>query len=335
MTAKHSSAKTNGYSQQLQQLKNKESHLLKEVGDQWQTPTPLFWGVNAKFGPFVHDLFTDGHNSKCPNFYTAEDNALVQDWTKDFAGGVGFANPPYSRPSLDDDNQAITGMRNIIAKAMAEREKGAKFVFAIKCAPSEVWWPEHADHVCFVRGRISFDLPTWFIPANEKQEASSAGFGMAIVVFDKNWTGERMSYISRDALVKQGQMLLDMIEITAKSQGYTSSSIENQPDDSEKGEKIASSQIDIEAQISRHEKQTVNEPEQTAETIKSKCVWPNEVFDIVEKAFELHPDKISNYRHRALCEQTNKMRLDGDSLDDVLTELTAMLAKCEPIGEVA
>lgn len=317
MTSKHSSAKTNGYSQQLQQLKNQQSHLLKEVGDQWQTPTPLFWGINAKFGPFVHDVFTDGHNSKCPNFYTAEDNALVQDWTKDFAGGVGFANPPYSRPCLDDENQAITGMRNIIAKAMAEREKGAKFVFAIKCAPSEVWWPEHADHVCFVRGRISFDLPTWFIPANEKQEASSAGFGMAIVVFDKNWTGERMSYISRDALVKQGQMLLDMIEITAKSQGYISSIIENKSVDRGNGEKITSSKIDIEEQIT------------------SKCVWPNEVFDIVEKAFELHPDKISNYRHRTLCEQANKMRLDGDSPDDILTELSAMLAKCEPIGEVA
>ncbi|MPY26939.1 phage N-6-adenine-methyltransferase [Shewanella sp. YLB-07] len=324
MTAKNSKAKTNLYVQQLEQLKQKKTHLLKEVGDQWQTPTPLFWGINAKFGPFVHDIFTDDHNSKCPNFYTAEDNALVQDWTKDFAGGIGFANPPYSRTSLDDDNQAITGMRKIIAKAMAERDKGAKFVFAIKCAPSEVWWPEQADHVCFVRGRISFELPQWFIPANEKQEASSAGFGMAIVVFDKNWTGERLSYISRDALVKQGKMLLDMIDAAAKTKAanYIPTQITTSHNDSNTlGQ---SAQIDIEEQIAR-------EPAQT----NKKSGWPNEVFDLVEKAFAAYPEKISNYRHRHLCERANELLLLQHKHSDVLTELNAMLDKCEPMGEVA
>ncbi|WP_422880085.1 DNA N-6-adenine-methyltransferase [Morganella morganii] len=34
--------------------------MLKEVGDQWRSPDPLYWGINAKFGPFTLDLFTDG-----------------------------------------------------------------------------------------------------------------------------------------------------------------------------------------------------------------------------------------------------------------------------------
>ncbi|MEC4724295.1 phage N-6-adenine-methyltransferase [Shewanella sp. D64] len=35
---------TNPYVQRLEQLKQQPTHLLKEVGDQWQTPAALFWG---------------------------------------------------------------------------------------------------------------------------------------------------------------------------------------------------------------------------------------------------------------------------------------------------
>lgn len=202
------------YANALRAQKAKPVHLLKEVGDQWQTPPALYWGIFAKFGPFILDLFSDGDNAKCPRYYTVEDNALTQDWTKDLAGGKAYANPPYSRASYED-KQAITGMRNIIAKSIEERDKGAQFVYLIKSATSEVWWPEDADHVCFIRGRISFDLPEWFNPANKTQEASSAGFACAIAIFDKTWRGERMSYINRDDLLRDGQVMLDMIEAAA------------------------------------------------------------------------------------------------------------------------
>ncbi|GIU15701.1 lambda phage type II restriction-modification system DNA N-6-adenine-methyltransferase Dam [Shewanella sp. c952] len=203
------------YAQRLAKLKQQTQHYLKEVGDQWQTPPALFWGVFAKFGPFVLDLFTDGSNNKCPNFYTVEDNALTQDWTAELKGGKAYANPPYSRASIEDGN-AVTGMRSIIKKTLLEREQGAKMVYVIKSATSEVWWPEDADHVCFIRGRISFDLPEWFKPANKKQEASSAGFACAIAVFDKEWQGERMGYINRDDLLRDGQTMLGMVEAAAQ-----------------------------------------------------------------------------------------------------------------------
>jgi hypothetical protein len=35
------------------------------------------------------------------------------------------------------------------------------------------------------RGRIGFDLPTWFVPADDKQKPTSAFFAGAIVIFDK------------------------------------------------------------------------------------------------------------------------------------------------------
>ncbi|WP_265093225.1 DNA N-6-adenine-methyltransferase, partial [Salmonella enterica] len=69
---------SNKYCQALAELRNKSAHELKEVGDQWRTPDLLFWGINAMFGPLTLDLFADDDNAKCPVWYTADDNALVQ-----------------------------------------------------------------------------------------------------------------------------------------------------------------------------------------------------------------------------------------------------------------
>ncbi|MGL6147046.1 MAG: phage N-6-adenine-methyltransferase [Plesiomonas sp.] len=203
----------NAYSQRLTELKSRPSCKLKEIGDQWRTPAELYWGINAKFWPFTLDLFTDGDNSKCRNFYTAENNALLQDWTGDLKklGGSAFANPPYSRASQDDDSNYVTGMRHIIDKTIKERDAGARIVFLIKSATSEVWWPEEADHIAFIRGRISFDVPEWFVPEEGTAAESGAGFASAVAIFDSKWRGDRMSYISREALEGLGGDILSMI----------------------------------------------------------------------------------------------------------------------------
>lgn len=194
---------------ELEELRNKPAHMLKEVGDQRRTPDALYWGINAKFGPFTLDLFTDGQNSKCPNYYTAEVNALTQDWSEKLKelGGAAYGNPPYSRSSYHD-KQAVTGVRNIMEHAQAMREKGGRYVFLLKAATSEVWWPEWADHVAFIRGRIGFDLPDWFVPANEKQKPSGAFFAGAVVILDKDWQGDKISYISRDELIATGELFM-------------------------------------------------------------------------------------------------------------------------------
>lgn len=194
---------------ELEELRNKPAHMLKEVGDQWRTPDALYWGINAKFGPCTLDLFTDGQNSKCPNYYTAEDNALTQDWSEKLKelGGAAYGNPPYSRATYHD-KQAVTGMVHIMEYAQAMREKGGRYIFLIKAATSETWWPEYADHVAFIRGRIGFDLPDWFVPANEKQKPSGAFFAGAVVILDKDWRGEKISYISRDELITIGELFM-------------------------------------------------------------------------------------------------------------------------------
>ncbi|WP_250208936.1 phage N-6-adenine-methyltransferase [Morganella morganii] len=193
----------------LEELRNKPTHMLKEIGDQWRTPDALYWGINAKFGPFTLDLFTDGQNSKCPNYYTAEDNALTQDWSEKLKelGGAAYANPPYSR-AIYYGKQAVTGMVHIMKYAQAMREKGGRYIFLIKAATSETWWPEYADHVAFIRGRIGFDLPDWFVPANEKQKSSGAFFAGAVVILDKDWQGDKVSYINRDELLAIGELFM-------------------------------------------------------------------------------------------------------------------------------
>ncbi|HAH9864820.1 TPA: phage N-6-adenine-methyltransferase [Escherichia coli] len=204
---------TNKYCQALAALRSKPAHELKEVGDQWRTPDLLFWGINALFGPLVLDLFADDDNAKCPAWYTAEDNALTQDWSERLAelGGAGYGNPPYSR-SQYHEKQAITGMTHIMNYAAAKREKGGRYVFLIKAAPSETWWPEDADHIVFIRGRIGFDLPVWFVPADEKQKPTSAFFAGAIAVFDKSWRGERFSYINRTELEAKGRAFMALAQ---------------------------------------------------------------------------------------------------------------------------
>lgn len=207
----------NTYCKNLNELRSRPAHLLKEVGDQWRTPDLLFWGINAMFGPLVLDLFADDDNAKCPAWYTAGDNALTQDWSERLAelGGAGFGNPPYSRTQYHE-KQAITGMRHIMAHTLAMREAGGRYVFLIKAATGEVWWPEEADHIAFIRGRISFDLPDWYRPAEGQPSESSAGFGAAIAVFDKTWKGPNFGYINRSDLEEKGKAFMTLAQFAAQ-----------------------------------------------------------------------------------------------------------------------
>lgn len=120
--------------------------------------------------------------------------------------GTAFANPPYST-AKQHEGEYITGMRH----THGMRELGGRYVFLIKSATSEVWWPENADHVAFIRGRIGFDVPLWYRLADARQEATSAGFGAAIAIFDKAWRGPAHSYVSREQLMAHGEVFLAQI----------------------------------------------------------------------------------------------------------------------------
>ncbi|MGL4892743.1 MAG: phage N-6-adenine-methyltransferase, partial [Aeromonas veronii] len=210
----------NHYAEALALLQAQPDHELKQIGDQWQTPKALAWGLFHQFaptlGPVVLDMFADDCNTLLPNYYDAEDNALTQDLAADLRrlGGAAFANPPYSRPCVDGNGNAITGMEAILNYCRNQRDLGAKIMLLIKAATSETWWPEDADFIQFISGRIGFEVPSWYVPRDPKKDKpSSSGFASAVVIFDTSWQGERRPEASlrRDDLVTTGQLILDMI----------------------------------------------------------------------------------------------------------------------------
>ncbi|HHQ4796483.1 phage N-6-adenine-methyltransferase [Aeromonas veronii] len=210
----------NHYAKALAELQLQPDHELKQIGDQWQTPKPLAWGLFHHFaptlGPVVLDMFADDCNALVPNYYDAEGNALTQELAADLRrlGGAAYANPPYSRPCSDDDGNPITGMEPILNFCREQRAQGAKIMLLIKAATSETWWPEDADFIQFISGRIGFEVPSWYVPRDPKKDKPSAsGFASAVVIFDASWHGERRpeARLRRDDLITTGQIILDMI----------------------------------------------------------------------------------------------------------------------------
>jgi len=71
-------------------MKNKNIHFSSR-SDLWETPQWLFDKLNKEHN-FNLDVCATKENTKCQNYFTEENNALMQNWT-----GNCFMNPPYSK----------------------------------------------------------------------------------------------------------------------------------------------------------------------------------------------------------------------------------------------
>jgi len=63
------------------------------IRQDWDTPQLLFDKVNKEFN-FEWDLAASKENTKCPKFFTQQDDGLKQKWE-----GVCWLNPPYGDKS--------------------------------------------------------------------------------------------------------------------------------------------------------------------------------------------------------------------------------------------
>ena len=132
-------------------------HFMSQRQD-WESPQYLFDGLNAEFG-FDRDLCATPENAKCREFFTPDDDALVQRWE-----GVCWMNPPYGR-----------GIERWMKKAFESAQAGATVVCLIPARTDTKWWHDYvmkADEIRFLRGRLKF--------GNSK---NSAPFPSAVVVF--------------------------------------------------------------------------------------------------------------------------------------------------------
>ncbi len=118
--------------------------LFSSATGEWETPQEVFDALALEFGGFDLDPCATPENAKCPNFYTQENDGLLQPWR-----GQVFVNPPYGRP-----------IGRWIQKCYAAVGQGAKLVVALLPSRTDTrWWHDYvmkADEIRFIRGRLKF-----------------------------------------------------------------------------------------------------------------------------------------------------------------------------------
>ena len=129
---------------------------------EWETPQDFFDKLNWRFGPFDLDPCAASSNTKCINFFSEDQDGLLQNWE----GYTAFVNPPYGR-----------GIDKWIQKGYEEsRKQHTKVVMLIPARTDTKYWHQYimkADEVYFVKGRLKFGDST-----------NSAPFPSAVVVFE-------------------------------------------------------------------------------------------------------------------------------------------------------
>lgn len=107
--------------------------------DLWGTPQDLFDKLDAEFH-FDLDVCAMPENAKCEQYYTPEQDGLVQEWT-----GTCWCNPPYGRQ-----------IGKWVKKAS---ECGTTVVMLIPARTDTKWFHDYIygkAEVRFLRGRIKF-----------------------------------------------------------------------------------------------------------------------------------------------------------------------------------
>jgi hypothetical protein len=126
---------------------NKLAPLMKSDKQDWNTPAE-FLALVRKVNDIALDPSTGPHNPcGAVNFYTKDDDGLVQDWRNSVAcGGLAYCNPEYA----DMDAWA--------AKISEEGMRGCEVISLTPARTDTKWFRRMvtADAMCFWRGRLKF-----------------------------------------------------------------------------------------------------------------------------------------------------------------------------------
>lgn len=121
--------------------------LLSTGKDDWETPQWLFDKLNEKYHFNLDAAATDA-NHKCENYFTEEDNALTQDWSR---FGVVFCNPPYSKKANQDA---------WVKKCFEEAKKGTLVVALLPARTDTKRFHDYClgkASIYFIEGRLHFE----------------------------------------------------------------------------------------------------------------------------------------------------------------------------------
>lgn len=109
----------------------------------WETPPEVFDPLNEEFG-FDLDVCATRDNSKCPSFFSPEDDGLAQSWV----GNICWMNPPYGRE-----------IGHWVEKAHNEANLGTTVVALLPARTDTRWFHDHIygyAEIRFIKGRIRF-----------------------------------------------------------------------------------------------------------------------------------------------------------------------------------
>jgi site-specific DNA-methyltransferase (adenine-specific) len=142
------------------------------ISNEWETPPEFFKKYDDKYH-FQLDAAATKENALCKKYFTAEDDALIQDWSQ---YKTVWMNPPYGR---------ILG--KFVKKAYEESAKGIVVVCLIPSRTDTKYFHDYClkyGKIEFLRGRLKFvnrELPSWRADGNFKK--TPAPFPSCVVVF--------------------------------------------------------------------------------------------------------------------------------------------------------
>lgn len=139
----------------------------------WETPQ-LWWEKLNETYQFNYDLAANSKNAKTENYFTFENNSLVQDWGQ--LEGWQWLNPPYGRTIEDWVKKAS----DTILNKTISNFKG--IVMLIPARTDTKYWHDYIFSnskikVEFVRGRLYFE--------KNGVKSDAAPFPSALVIFKK------------------------------------------------------------------------------------------------------------------------------------------------------
>jgi phage N-6-adenine-methyltransferase len=100
-------------------------------------------------GGFQYDLAASAENTVADQFYTEQDDALIQDWAGNMLDGAwAFCNPPYA------------DIEPWVMKACYETEgAGVNVAMLLPASTGSNWWRTYVHNRCYVlllNGRLTF-----------------------------------------------------------------------------------------------------------------------------------------------------------------------------------
>ena len=120
----------------------------------WETPMNVFGPLNEEFH-FTFDLAASEQNTKCPEWFDEEDDAMKQEWH-----GVCWLNPPYGSKGH--------ALKDWVIKSHKESKRDdCLVVMLIPTRTNTVWWHQYvmkADEIRLVCGRPKFVGATHGLP---------------------------------------------------------------------------------------------------------------------------------------------------------------------------